>query len=131
MQTTITLPNGTTFNNTNAITGPIYTKAQAVADWTTAHRERWPRRRSRRCRLAKIRDSQFFQGRFTTSCGIQGTFNGPWTLDALEATSNGTLPPTGTLIGQPSFLWNDGKRLRRHGRRRVRCLALPVLSRSA
>ena len=28
--------------------------------------------------------------------------------DRLEATSNGTLPPTGTLIGQPSFLWNDG-----------------------
>ena len=36
VQTTITLPNGTTFNNTIPITGPVYTKAQAVADWTTA-----------------------------------------------------------------------------------------------
>jgi hypothetical protein len=54
-----------------------------------------------------VRDTQFFQGRFTTANGQQGTFAGPWTLNAYEATSNGTLPPTGSLIAQPSYLWND------------------------
>lgn len=111
---TTTLPAGTVINNVVAVAGPVYTKATAVADWTTAvinggggpgvvddfAMPDVP--------AAKIRDSQFFQGRFTTSSGSQGTFNGPWTVSALEATSNGTLPPTGTLIGQPSFLWNDG-----------------------
>jgi hypothetical protein len=107
VQTTITLPNGTTFNNTFAISGLTYTKAQAVQDYTTtvenAGTEPLPAPAN-----PKVRDTQFFQGRFTTSNGSQGTFNGPWTVDALEATSNGTLPPTGTVIGQPSFLWNDG-----------------------
>jgi hypothetical protein len=106
--TTITLPNGTTYNNTFAITGPTYTKAQAVADWTTAI-ENGAAAPEPAVPAAKVRDSQFFQGRFTTSSGQQGTFNGPWTLNAWEATSNGTLPPTGTLIAQPSYLWNDGK----------------------
>lgn len=107
VQTTITLPDGTTFNNTNAITGPVYTKAQATADWTTAV-ENGATEPQPAVPAAKIRDSQFFQGRFTTTNGSQGTFNGPWTLSAWEATSNGFLPPSGTLIGQPSFLWNDG-----------------------
>jgi hypothetical protein len=26
----------------------------------------------------------------------------------VDATSNGSLPPAGTVIAQPSFLWNDG-----------------------
>ncbi len=58
---------------------------------------------------AKIRDTQFFQGRFTTMSGAQGTFNGPvdrsppWRRPAMAACR-----PPGTLIGQPSFLWNDG-----------------------
>ena len=107
VQTTITLPDGTTFNNTIAITGPVYTRAQAVADCTTTV-ENVGTEPLPAVPASKIRDSQFFQGRFTTLGGVQGTFNGPWTLTALEATSNGTLPPTGTLIGQPSFLWNDG-----------------------
>ena len=55
-----------------------------------------------------MRDTQFFQGRFTTANGSQGTFNGPWTLTAVDGTSNGNLPPSGTLISQPSYLWNDG-----------------------
>ena len=105
--TTITLPNGTTYNNTFAITGPTYTDAQAVSDWTTAI-ENGAAAPEPAVPSAKIRDTQFFQGRFTTSSGAQGTFNGPWTLKAWEATSNGTLPPTGTLIAQPSYLWNDG-----------------------
>jgi hypothetical protein len=107
VQTTITMPNGTTFNNTIPITGPVYTKAQATADWTTAV-ENGATEPQPAVPAAKIRDSQFFQGRFTTMNGNQGTFNGPWTLNAWEATSNGSLPPAGTLIGSPSFLWNDG-----------------------
>lgn len=107
VQTTITLPTGTTFNNTFAVSGVTYTKAQAVQDYTTTVEntgtEPLPAPAN-----PKVRDTQFFQGRFTTSSGSQGTFNGPWTVSALEATSNGTLPPTGTVIGQPSFLWNDG-----------------------
>ena len=105
--TTIKLPNGTTYNNAFAITGPVYTNAQAVSDWTTAI-ENGAAAPEPAVPSAKIRDSQFFQGRFTTANGVQGTFNGPWTLNAFEATSNGTLPPTGTLIAQPSYLWNDG-----------------------
>jgi len=105
--TTIKLPDGTTYNNAFAITGPVYTNAQATADWTTAI-ENGAAAPEPAVPSAKIRDSQFFQGRFTTANGVQGTFNGPWTLDAWEATSNGTLPPTGTLIAQPSYLWNDG-----------------------
>jgi hypothetical protein len=59
----------------------------------------------------KVRDTQFFQGRFTTSTGARGTFKGPWTLTAVDATSDGSLPPGGTLIAQPSYLWNDGSGL--------------------
>jgi hypothetical protein len=104
-----TMPGGTTVDNVVTVSGPVYTKAYAVADWTTAvingggDDSPMPDVPS-----AKIRDSQFFQGRFTTVSGAAGTFNGPWTLNALEATSNGDLPPTGTLIAQPSYLWNDG-----------------------
>jgi hypothetical protein len=107
VSTTITMPDGTTYNNTFPITGPTYTNAQAVADWTTAI-ENGAAAPEPAVPVNKVRDLQFFQGRFTTSSGAQGTFNGPWTLNAWEATSNGTLPPTGTLIGQPSYLWNDG-----------------------
>jgi hypothetical protein len=107
VQTTITLPNGTTYNNSFSISGLTYTKAQAVQDFTETV-ENGGAQPAPAVPSAKVRDTQFFQGRFTTTSGAKGTFNGPWTVDALEATSNGSLPPTGTLIGQPSFLWNDG-----------------------
>lgn len=107
VQTTITLPNGTSYNNTFAVTGPTYTRAQALQDYTTTMVNGGTAPLPAPAN-PKVRDTQFFQGRFTTVSGSQGTFNGPWTLDALEATSNGTLPPSGTLIGQPSYLWNDG-----------------------
>jgi hypothetical protein len=113
---TTTMPGGTMVDNVVTVSGPVYTKAMAVADWTTAvlngggDDPPMPD-----VPAAKIRDSQFFQGRFTTTSGAQGTFNGPWTLNALEATSNGFLPPTGTLIGQPSYLWNDGSGFNKMG----------------
>jgi hypothetical protein len=111
---TTTLPDGTVINNVVAVSGPVYSKATAVADWTTAviNSGGGPGVGDDLAMpdvpAAKIRDTQFFQGRFTTSSGVRGTFSGPWTTTALEATSNGSLPPSGTLIAQPSFLWNDG-----------------------
>jgi hypothetical protein len=99
----VTPPSGAVLNNTYAVSGPVYTDAQAFADWTTATTQPAPVPPA-----AKFRDTQFFQGRFTTSSGAQGTFKGPWTLTAVDATSNGSLPPAGTIIAQPSFLWNDG-----------------------
>jgi len=92
----------TIINVTDPVSGPVYTDAQALADWTTDTQP------APVVPLAKIRDTQFFQGRFTTVSGAQGTFSGPWTLAAVDATSNGSLPPAGTLIAQPSYLWNDG-----------------------
>jgi hypothetical protein len=107
VQTTITLPSGSVIQHVIPVSGPTYTKALALGDWTTSIENGNPAPQPA-VPSAKIRDTQFFQGRFTTLNGTKGTFNGPWTLNALEATSNGSLPPTGTLIGQPSYLWNDG-----------------------
>jgi hypothetical protein len=101
----VTPPTGAVLNNTYAVSGPVYTDAQALADWTTDTTQPAP---VLTAPDPKTRDTQFFQGRFTTSNGIQGTFKGPWTLTAVDATSNGSLPPAGTLIAQPSYLWNDG-----------------------
>jgi len=101
----VTPPSGAVLNNTYAVAGPVYTDAQAFADWTTATTQPAPVPPAD----DKFRDTQFFQGRFTTVSGSQGTFKGPWTLTAVDATSNGSLPPAGTLIAQPSFLWNDGQ----------------------
>jgi hypothetical protein len=98
-------------NTTDNVSGPVYTDAQAFADWTTATARPAPVPPVD----DKFRDTQFFQGRFTTVSGAQGTFNGPWTLTAVDATSNGTLPPTGSLIAQPSFLWNDGSGFNKMG----------------
>jgi hypothetical protein len=106
VHTVIQLPDGTTYNNTFPVTGPVYTHAQALADWNTAV-ENGATLPEPAVPASKTRDTQFFQGRFSTAGGEQGTFAGPWTLNAMEATSNATLPPTGTLIAQPSYLWND------------------------
>jgi hypothetical protein len=106
VQTIITLPDGTKIQHTFFINGLAYTSAVAVADWTTAIEDGLLTAPT--TPTSKVRDTQFFQGRFTTVSGSQGTFQGPWTLEALEATSNGSLPPSGTLVGQPSYLWNDG-----------------------
>jgi hypothetical protein len=98
----VTLPDGTTAGQTAAMNGPVYTTAVALADWsltTTSPAPAVP--------LANSRVTQFFQGRFTTLSGQQGTFNGPWTLNPVEVTTNGLAPPSGTLISAPSYLWTD------------------------
>jgi hypothetical protein len=97
----VTPPGGVAINQTQAVTGPLYTKAQALADWSAAAPE------APVPANPKFRDTQFLQGRFTTNSGAKGTFNGPWTLNAVEATTNGSLPPAGTLVAQPSYLWSD------------------------
>jgi hypothetical protein len=96
-----TLPDGTTTKDTVAVSGPVYTAAQALADWsaTTTPQPAVP--------AANTRVSQFYQGHFTTLSGAQGTFDGPWNLNPVELTSNGFAPPLGTLIAAPSYLWND------------------------
>jgi hypothetical protein len=101
----VTPPAGIAINDTVAVSGPLYTRAQALADWTADT----PKPAPAPPPTVKIRDSQFFGGRFTTLSGSQGTFSGPWVLNGVEATSNGSLPPGGTLIAEPSALWsNDG-----------------------
>jgi hypothetical protein len=116
VQFTTTLPSGTVITNQINVHGPTYTVGQALADWTVAHQNHATTVITAPATpAAKIRDTQFFQGRFTTVSGAQGTFNGPWTLNSVQATSNGTAPPTGTLIGQPSYLWNDGSGFNKMG----------------
>jgi len=109
VHTVITLPDGSTFNDTFAARGAVYPQAQAVADWTTALAKPQPEPPS----PAKMRDTQFLEGRFTTANGQQGTFAGPWALNAFEGTTDAALPPDGTLVVQPSYLWNDGTNYRR------------------
>jgi hypothetical protein len=104
VHTVITLPDGSTFNNTFPDRGAVYPRAQAVADWTTALTKPQPVVPS----PDKVRDSQFLEGRFTTLNGQRGTFAGPWALNAFEGTGNDALPPAGTLVVQPGYLWNDG-----------------------
>jgi len=101
-----TPPTGTAINTTVPVCSPVYTDAQAFADWTGAAEDATPAPAPPAS--DKTRVTQFFQGRFTTLSGSQGTFKGPWTLTAVDATTNGSVEPLGTLIGQPSFLWNDG-----------------------
>jgi len=110
VHTVITLPDGSTFNNTFTDRGAVFPWAQAVADWTTATAKPQPVPPS----PAKVRDAQFLEGRFTTLNGQQGTFAGPWALNAFEGTGNGAPPPAGTLLVQPSYLWNDETNF--HGR---------------
>jgi hypothetical protein len=110
VHTVITLPDGSTFNNTFIDRGAVFPWAQAVADWTTATAKPQPVPPS----PAKVRDAQFLEGRFTTLNGQQGTFAGPWALNEFEGTGNGVLPPAGTPLVQPSYLWNDETNF--HGR---------------
>jgi hypothetical protein len=99
----VTLPDGTTSGQTVAVNGPVYTSAVATADWgfTTAPDP------DPAVPPANTRVTQFLQGRFTTLSGQQGTFNGPWSLNPVEATTNGFAPSSGTLVAAPAFLWTD------------------------
>ena len=99
VHTVITLPDGSTFNNTFAVTGRGLPRAQAVADWTTATVKPQPVAPS----PAKVRDAQFLEGRFTTLNGQQGTFAGPWALNAFEGTAQ-RRAAAGRDAGRPAEL---------------------------
>jgi hypothetical protein len=98
------LPNGTTFSNTVAVNGPVYTAAQALADWSDTDASPIPVTPAANTRL-----TQFRQGQFTTVGGAQGTFAGPWTLNPVEVTSNGAASPQ--EISAPSYLWTSANSL--------------------
>jgi hypothetical protein len=94
-------PDGTTFSNTVAVNGPVYTAAQALADWSDTDASPIPV-----APVANTRLAQFLQGQFTTLSGVQGTFEGPWTVNPVEVTSDGSASPQ--EISAPSYLWTDG-----------------------
>jgi hypothetical protein len=98
---TTTTP-GATYNDTFPVNGPVYTAAQALVDWTNVTGKPQPA-----VPVTNVRVTQFGQGGFSTLGGQQGTFTGPWALQVVEATAHGTLPPAGTVIAQPSYLWTD------------------------
>jgi hypothetical protein len=93
---------GVTVASTARALGPIYTQAYALTDWSFS----FPGTPVQPA--VSTRMTQFLQGRFTTASGQRGTFEGPWTLSPVEATSNGLAVPLGTLVSAPSYLWNDG-----------------------
>ena len=101
------LPKGTTFRHIVAVTGPVYTAARALADWSDTDASPIPV-----TPVANTRLAQFRQGRFTTLTGAQGTFEGPWTLNPVEVTSDGSASPHQARISAPSYLWTSEGTLR-------------------
>ena len=101
------LPKRTTFRHIVAVNGPVYTAARALADWSDTDASPIPV-----TPVANTRLAQFRQGRFTTLTGAQGTFEGPWTLDPVEVTSDGSASPHQARISAPSYLWTSEGTLR-------------------
>ncbi len=103
VQFSFTLPGGQVSNFTLKLNGQeTYTRAEWLTDWSI---DPGP---APAAPSSKTRVTQFFGARATTWSGSQGTIRGPWTTTGVQATSNGHLPPSGTLIGDPAPLWNDG-----------------------
>ena len=101
----IRLPDGTTHSFAVGMAGTTFGNAQALADWTNVHANGFtpaPLPAS----PVDVRTTQFNQGAFTTVNGQRGTFAGPWTREAFDATTNGTT--LGTIVAEPAYLWNDG-----------------------
>ena len=99
-----TTTTGSTYNNTQPVYGPIYSDAQAVADWnaigTSAVTQPW----QPTALLAPTSAlTQFQLGRFTTWSGTKGTFNGKWITTQIKATLDGT-SATAAVVS-PSYLW--------------------------
>jgi hypothetical protein len=104
----ITLPNSKSFAFSVLHVGTEYRRAFVGADWgIAAVNSGFPSPVST-SPLTKNRDSQVFNAAFTTLSGQGKTgIAGPWTLNGVQATSNGFLSPSGTLIGDPSALWRN------------------------
>ena len=58
--------------------------------------------------VSQFQVNTFWQGAITTQNGQKGSFTGPWTTSEVEATSNGDLPPLGTVRVHPDALYSDG-----------------------
>jgi hypothetical protein len=106
---TETLPNGNTITQAMAVNGPIYSSAEAVADWTGVAAAPAPVAPGAPGITELL--TQISQGAFTTDTGQQGSLYGPWTTSPVEVTTNGNAPGTlvssGTLIAAPTPISND------------------------
>jgi hypothetical protein len=101
---------GHTYNDTFAANGPIYTTAEAVADWTgvssgSVSAPYQPAAGVTAGLPGSVAYTQFKDGRITTWSGTKGTFNGKWTVTPFEATTNGLV--TGTVVTSPGYLWSS------------------------
>jgi hypothetical protein len=98
---------GITYNDTDYVNGPVYSAAQAVANWSgSGGAAPWPRPPVTANTAAY---DQFFDGRFTTWSGTKGTFNGKWAVNPIEATTNGLAASGTSLVAGPSYLWTNDK----------------------
>jgi hypothetical protein len=105
---------GYTYNDTFLVSGPTYTNAQAVADWSGDSSASsgvvvpfQPAVSTTAGALGTIAYAQFFQGHFTTWNGYRGTFDGKWAVNMFEATLDGT---SGTaVVTSPGYLWSNDK----------------------
>jgi hypothetical protein len=104
--------------------GAVFNHAAALADWSGCPSSGGGVRTDTTCASqsptvsvpipgpvpggTQIRVTQFQAGAFTTASGDRGSFVGPWTLNSVLSTSNGQLPPSGTVQVTPEFLWTDG-----------------------
>jgi hypothetical protein len=84
--------------------GAIFDHAAALDDFTNAGGTPIPLPFF----LHSFRLNPFLQGALTTASGARGSFVGPWTTSPVVATSNGLVPPSGTLRVSPTALWSDG-----------------------
>jgi hypothetical protein len=99
---------GQSYTRTFAVSSPAYTDAQAVADWSSAYLTSTGTINPVPPTTANVNAyDQFFQGRFTTWSGVKGTFNGKWTVNPIEATTDGTSATT--VVTGPSYLWSNDK----------------------
>ena len=101
---------GHTYNDTFAANGPIYTTAEAVADWTSVASSSLtvpfqPASGVTAGYPGSVAYTQFKDGRITTWGGTKGTFNGKWTVTPFDATTNGL--STGTIVTSPGYLWSS------------------------
>jgi len=104
---------GHTYNDTFVVSGPTYTNADAVADWTGVSSATTtpiaapyqPAAGVTAGYPGTVAYTQFKSGRFTTWNGTQGTFNGKWTVSPFQATTNGL--STGTIVTSPGYLWSS------------------------
>jgi hypothetical protein len=101
---TLTAPGGQQYDVQAPVSGPTFDHAAALGDYTNSTGTPIPLPPG----TQQYRLTQFWQGALTTYGGVKGSWTGPWTLSAVEATSNGQPFPQGTVELSPGPLWSDG-----------------------